>query len=322
MAIYNGQFNGSLQGIDFDGSGDLPGIPGPQGPTGPAGKDGKDGISPTISVSNIFGGHTVTITDVDGTHSFTVKDGQDGAIGPQGLKGDPGAPGEKGPQGDPGLTGPAGEKGPQGEQGLPGPEGPKGADGEPGPRGEQGIQGEIGPKGNDGFSPTIHIEDIDNGHRVIITDVAGQKTFDVLNAENIYSTKETRIGTWIDGNPLYRKVVETTSPTSINSAADIVTIPEAFIISFYGYIIDGSGYLTPINYYWGTNNAATHVRPNHNTLQMLVNIPGLINRPVTIVVKYIKSANPTAIDSQLNMAVSEIDYDQCATGSGLLENNI
>lgn len=34
---------------------------------------------------------------------------------------------------------------------------------------------------------------------------------------NTYSTNEIKIGTWIDGKPLYRKVIQTTIPTSGNN---------------------------------------------------------------------------------------------------------
>ena len=34
---------------------------------------------------------------------------------------------------------------------------------------------------------------------------------------NTYSTNEVKIGTWIDGKPLYRKVIQTTIPTSGNN---------------------------------------------------------------------------------------------------------
>jgi hypothetical protein len=49
------------------------GATGPQGETGPA---GAPGVSPTITITNIMGGHRVTITDADGTRSFDVMDAQ------------------------------------------------------------------------------------------------------------------------------------------------------------------------------------------------------------------------------------------------------
>ena len=51
---------------------------------GEKGKDGTNGVSPTVSVTETTNGHTVAITDVNGTQSFDVlngKDGKDGASG-------------------------------------------------------------------------------------------------------------------------------------------------------------------------------------------------------------------------------------------------
>ena len=50
-------------------------------PTVTNGQDGEDGVSPTVSVATITGGHRVTITDVNGSKSFDVMDGEDGATG-------------------------------------------------------------------------------------------------------------------------------------------------------------------------------------------------------------------------------------------------
>lgn len=40
------------------------------------GKDGKDGYSPTISITDITGGHKVTVTNESGSNSFNVMDGE------------------------------------------------------------------------------------------------------------------------------------------------------------------------------------------------------------------------------------------------------
>lgn len=48
------------------------------------GTKGTDGVSPTVSVTETTNGHTVAITDANGTQSFNVlngKDGKDGASG-------------------------------------------------------------------------------------------------------------------------------------------------------------------------------------------------------------------------------------------------
>lgn len=50
---------------------------GQQGAQGNPGSPGKNGVSPTVTINAITGGHRVTITDVNGTQSFDVMDGED-----------------------------------------------------------------------------------------------------------------------------------------------------------------------------------------------------------------------------------------------------
>lgn len=44
-----------------------------------------------------------------------------------------------------------------------------------------------GGSGEPGFSPTVDVEEIENGHRVTITDIEGTETFDVMNGKNGYT---------------------------------------------------------------------------------------------------------------------------------------
>lgn len=44
---------------------------------GAAGDDGDDGVSPTCTITDITGGHRVTIVDAQGSHYFDVMDGDD-----------------------------------------------------------------------------------------------------------------------------------------------------------------------------------------------------------------------------------------------------
>lgn len=52
---------------------------GTQGEQGEKGTDGTNGVSPTVTITEIDGGHTITITDAYGTQSFNVLNGADGA---------------------------------------------------------------------------------------------------------------------------------------------------------------------------------------------------------------------------------------------------
>lgn len=45
------------------------------------GRDGNDGVSPTITVTNIDGGHRLTITDANGRKTIDIMDGTDGTDG-------------------------------------------------------------------------------------------------------------------------------------------------------------------------------------------------------------------------------------------------
>ena len=77
-------YNGSQTVAVMDGKDGKDGPPGAAGTNGVDGKDGTngtDGVSPTVAVTDITGGHKVTITDKDGAKSFDVMDGKDGADG-------------------------------------------------------------------------------------------------------------------------------------------------------------------------------------------------------------------------------------------------
>ena len=52
---------------------------------GGGGGGGQDGFSPIVAVTNITGGHRVSITDADGTKTFDVMDGTNGTNGTDGF---------------------------------------------------------------------------------------------------------------------------------------------------------------------------------------------------------------------------------------------
>ena len=129
-----------------------------KGRTNPATKNIK-GYSPKIIVKEIADGKQLVITDYSGSQTVDILNGTDGP------KGDPGATGAQGPKGDTGATG---------------PQGPKGAD------------------GTNGVSPTVTVTDINNGHRVTITDATGAKSFDVMNGtQEISEAVKDYLGTYM-----------------------------------------------------------------------------------------------------------------------------
>ena len=84
-----------------------------------------------------------------------------------------------------------------------------------------------------------------------------------VNKLNTYSTEEVRIGTWIDGKPLYRKVFTGTKVSGSNTTINISELNVDHIY-FYGSITgnaDGSGgtYEFPLNYY---ETSTAYIRVN------------------------------------------------------------
>ena len=159
-----------------------------KGETGATGSPGKDGISPTVSVSKSGNTTTISITDKNGTHTQTVKDGTNGTPGTPGADGrtpyvhvkysddggktftsnsgetpgayigictdynvgDPSSVGSYAWAKIKGDTGSKGDKGATGATGPQGPQGVKGDTGATGPRGPQGVKGNTGPQGPQG----------------------------------------------------------------------------------------------------------------------------------------------------------------------------
>lgn len=174
---------------------------------------GVDGVSPLARVRQDADGATITITDINGTTSATVKNGATGAQGP---KGDTGATGPQGPQGNPGATG---AQGPQGETGATGPQGPEGPQGPQGPQGEQGIQGIQGlqgPAGADGFSPIATVTKSGDTATISITDKNGTTTATV--SDGTTPTIDSALS-WTSTNPLENQAIRNTIYVK-NSSSD------------------------------------------------------------------------------------------------------
>lgn len=134
---------------------------GPQGPVGPQGETGPRGPI--------------------GETGATGPQGPIGETGPQGPRGEKGDRGETGATGATGATGPRGATGPQGPQGERGATGETGPQGPTGPTGPTGPVGETGPKGDDGFSPSVTVEETEEGIRITVTNKDGSQSVDIAS---------------------------------------------------------------------------------------------------------------------------------------------
>lgn len=76
--------------------------------------------------------------------------------------------------------------------------------------------------------------------------VNNQEWFNLNNIEK-YSTNETKIGTWIDGKPIYRSVFDISTISSSNAnLVDLNNFNIKLIINLYGTIKDTYNYEYPI----------------------------------------------------------------------------
>lgn len=59
--------------------------------------------------------------------------------------------------------------------------------------------------------------------------------------QEAYSYDEVRIGTWVDGKPLYRKVINTTSPSKANAWIQIAEVKQVdTFVSIQGTLVLGT----------------------------------------------------------------------------------
>lgn len=172
--------------------------------------DSTEDVSTTLDVGSIQYGQLEigeTITGETGEKASVTNTGSlSHAILnftlPKGDKGEKGDKGDKGEKGDDGRIGVDGKQGEKGE---------KGDKGDKGDTGEQGIQGE---KGDESYPIGTIVEydgdTIPDGFEL------------VEDKGEVYSTEEVRIGTWIDGKPLYRKTI--VNNTIVNGGKDVENI--------------------------------------------------------------------------------------------------
>ena len=97
------------------------------------------------------------------------------------------------------------------------------------------------------------------------SDITLDFTSNAVANKNVYSTTETKIGTWKDGKPLYRKVIEKQIAANTNSTENLstygITNQNVVIIdvgsSYAKYTNDVGGGYAPIVYNVSSSDRAT-----------------------------------------------------------------
>lgn len=122
------------------------------------------------------------------------------------------------------------------------------------------------------------------------------------SSENVYSTVETRIGTWTNGKPLYRVVINATTPSSSNSSSSIEIAKYSAdvedVARCNGVLTTKTGQKIQVPFYCATDefvfigyNPSTYsVDDLRNTLRMIVG-QKCVSRPVSVILEYTKTTD-------------------------------
>ena len=105
----------------------------------------------------------------------------------------------------------------------------------------------------------------------------------------IYSLEEKIVGTWINGLPIYRKVIVTTTPSTANSWVD-VAIGVDNIKEFISYSarLEISG----LTYFADIFEDSTHkfmAVAKSNAIAMMIGTSNWCSKPVTLILEYTKT---------------------------------
>ena len=108
---------------------------------------------------------------------------------------------------------------------------------------------------------------------------------------NKYSTTEKRIGTWINGKPLYRKVYSITNPSSSNTNyADLSSLNIDTVVHLYGYYKSSNGTFD-IPFTDSENNYSVMFINNSNQLRGRIANTGSTITDTKVILEYTKTTD-------------------------------
>lgn len=110
-----------------------------------------------------------------------------------------------------------------------------------------------------------------------------------------YSTEETVVGEWIDGKPIYRKIVNTKTPNSTKTDTAIKTNVADNIetlVSVTGFFISTSSNKIIVNSNFGSEYYnAVYIRTSDNSIIMQVGVSAYVNRDIVVTLEYTKTTD-------------------------------
>ena len=106
--------------------------------------------------------------------------------------------------------------------------------------------------------------------------------------QDVYSTNEVRTNKkWIDGKPIYRKVVQiTTSSSNVTSWTNLSKIDDIdLLINIFGYINSSSNIKTPVPRY---ENGSYFIQFLLNNGYIQYRMSGFLSLPIYLIIEYTK----------------------------------
>lgn len=108
---------------------------------------------------------------------------------------------------------------------------------------------------------------------------------DYVNELETYYTDETRVGTWIDGKPIYRKVYQISisqANVDVNTNLNISNLDK--VLNFSGSI-SSNGLYVPLNYSYSNTNVRCYITAS------LIQITSAFTGTANVVVEYTKTTD-------------------------------
>ena len=126
----------------------------------------------------------------------------------------------------------------------------------------------------------------------------------VENPIQKYSTNEMVIGKWIDGKPLYRRVMSVTTPSSsgswVNVGETLSNIDK--VVNIDGVFYGGDGRAMSIEYGQAGWQLSVSYNPDASHMQILVGRDAWQNKSAYIIIEYTKSTDQALRGSQPNLS--------------------
>lgn len=113
---------------------------------------------------------------------------------------------------------------------------------------------------------------------------------------DVYSTEETRIGTWIDGKPIYRIVLSGTTGSN-TTIADTTPLAIETVVSVHGIVKNKNGYVYPVPNNTSSGYISIYLTTRNETVNISTSIESLTSRPITIILEYTKTTDQPEVTS-------------------------